>query len=92
MGIQETSENEFYIENGPILQIATDVLMKISKIGKISLKAKGEFIPNAVSIANIIHENFLKDHSKISSINLDSEISPNDGKMISNIEIILLKY
>lgn len=92
MGIQEITENEFYVENGPILQIATDVLMKISKLGKISLKAEGEFIPNAVSIANIINENFLKDHSKISHINLDSEISPNDGKMISNIEIVLLKY
>ena len=49
------------------------------------------YIPNAVSIANIITENFLKNNSKIEKINLDSEISNNDGRMISNIEIIRIE-
>ena len=65
--------------------------MILSKLGKIHLKAKGNLIPNAVSIANIITENFLKNNSKIESITLDSEISSTDGKMISNIEISVLK-
>ena len=92
MGIQETEqENDFFVEDDPIMQSATDALMQMSKIGKICLKAKGDLIPNAVSIANIIIDNFLKNNSKIDRILLDSEISSNDGKMISNIEIFLVK-
>ena len=91
MELQETSQNDFFVEYDPIMQSATDALMLLSKVGKIHIKAEGDLIPNAVSIANIIVENFLKNNSKIELINLDSEISPTDGKMTSNIEIILLK-
>ncbi len=91
MELQETSQDQFYVDNTPIMQSATDALMILSKLGKIHLKAKGNLIPNAVSIANIITENFLKNNSKIESITLDSEISSTDGKMISNIEISVLK-
>ena len=85
------NENEFVIVDEPIMQSATDALMILSKLGKIHIKAKGSLIPNAVSIANIIVENFLKDNSKVERIMLDSEISTDDGKMISNIGIIILK-
>ena len=85
------NENEFFVEDDPIMQSATDALFMLSKLGKISIKAKGLYIPNAVSIANIITENFLKNNSKVEQINLDSKISDRDGRMISNIEIILLK-
>ena len=91
MELQETSQNDFFVEYDPIMQSATDALMLLSKVGKIHIKAEGDLIPNAVSIANIIVENFLKNNSKIELITLDSEISPSDGKMTSNIEIILLK-
>ncbi len=92
MGIQETEqENDFFVEDDPIMQSATDALMQMSKMGKLCLKAKGDLIPNAVSIANIIIDNFLKNNSKIDRILLDSEISSNDGRMISNIEIFLVK-
>ena len=92
MGIQETEqENDFFVEDDPIMQSATDALMQMSKMGKLCLKAKGNLIPNAVSIANIIIDNFLKNNSKIDRILLDSEISSNDGRMISNIEIFLVK-
>ena len=92
MELQETtsSPNEFFVTSEPIMQCATNALMLISKLGKICLKAKGELIPNAVSIANIITDNFLKNNSKIDTISLDSEIS-SDGRMISNIEIIVSK-
>ena len=92
MGIQETEqENDFFVGDDPIMQSATDALMQMSKMGKLCLKAKGNLIPNAVSIANIIIDNFLKNNSKIDRILLDSEISSNDGRMISNIEIFLVK-
>ena len=92
MGIQETEqEYDFFVGDDPIMQSATDALMQMSKMGKLCLKAKGDLIPNAVSIANIIIDNFLKNNSKIDRILLDSEISSNDGRMISNIEIFLVK-
>ena len=63
MGIQETEhENDFFVEDDPIMQSATDALMQMSKMGKLCLKAKGNLIPNAVSIANIIIDNFLKNN------------------------------
>jgi DNA-binding protein Alba len=89
--LQETSQNDFFVGNDPIMQSATDALMLLSKVGKIYVKAEGNLIPNAVAIANIIVENFLKNNSKIELITLDSEISSVDGTMISNIEIILSK-
>ena len=91
MELQETSQNDFVVNYDPIMQSATDALMLLSKVGKIYIKAEGDLIPNAVSIANIIVENFLKNNSKIEQITLDSEISTTDGKMTSNIEIIVLK-
>ena len=91
MELQETSQNDFFVEYDPIMQSATDALMLLSKLGKIHIKAEGDLIPNAVSIANIIVENFLKNNSKIERIILDSDISTTDGKMTSNIEIIVLK-
>ena len=91
MESQETSQNDFFVNYDPIMQSATDALMLLSKVGKIYIKADGDLIPNAVSIANIIVENFLKNNSKVELITLDSEISPTDGKMTSNIEFIVLK-
>ena len=91
MELQETSQNDFLVGYDPIMQSATDALMLLSKVGKIYIKADGDLIPNAVSIANIIVENFLKNNSKIERITLDSDISTTDGKMTSNIEIIVLK-
>jgi len=89
--LQETPQNNFFVGYDPIMQSATDALMLLSKLGKIYIKADGDLIPNAVSIANIIVENFLKNNSEIEQITLGSEISTTDGKMTSNIEIILLK-
>ena len=93
MELQETtsSPNEFFVTREPIMQCATNALMLISKLGKIHLKANADLIPNAVSVANIITENFLKNNSKIEKIILDSEILPDDGRMISTIEIIIFK-
>ena len=91
MELQETSKNNFFVGYDPIMQSATDALMLLAKVGQIYINAEGDLIPNAVSIANIVVESFLKNNSKIEQITLDSEISTTDGKMTSNIEIIVLK-
>tara|TARA_B110000014_G_scaffold131425_1_gene90615 strand:- start:619 stop:933 length:315 start_codon:yes stop_codon:yes gene_type:complete len=89
--VLHTKENEYIVKHGQIMEIAIDVMELVLKFGKIYLKAKGEFIPNAVSIANIITENYLKNTSRIEKINLDSEFLENGSKLLSTIEIILLK-
>ena len=58
---------------------------------RLVLLAKGDLIPNAVAVANIVTENMLKGNSSIEDIKLDSIISEEDGQMTSNIEITLIK-
>ena len=88
--IEEYDSNVIQIGNEPIMQAALNLLNEFSTMKKIILVAKGEQIPNAVAIANIITENMLKGNSKIDDILLDSEIN-NENLMLSNIKITLLK-
>ena len=84
-------EETYFIKDESVMISAVDVLAKLSNNKSIILKAKGDLIPNAVAIANIVTENMLKGNSSIQDIKLDSVISEEDGQMISNIEIILIK-
>ena len=70
---------------------ALDVLTTLSANKRVVLMAKGNLIPNAVAVANIVTENMLKGNSKIQDIKLDSVISEEDGQMLSNIQIVLIK-
>ena len=70
---------------------ALEVLTQLSSTKRVVLLAKGDLIPNAVAVANIITENMLKGNSSINDIKLDSIISEEDGQMTSNIEIVLTK-
>ena len=88
--IEEYDSNVIHIGNEPIMQAALNLLNEFSTMKKIILVAKGEQIPNAVAVANIITENMLKGNSKIDDILLDSEIN-NENLMLSNIKITLLK-
>ena len=88
--IEEYDSNVIHIGNEPIMQAALNLLNEFSTMKKIILIAKGEQIPNAVAIANIITENMLKGNSKIDDVLLDSEIN-NENLMLSNIKITLLK-
>jgi DNA-binding protein len=81
----------YFIRDQPVMTEAIEVLSQLSSNKKIVLIAKGNLIPNAVAIANIVTENMLKGNSSIHDIKLDSVISENDGQMTSNIEIILIK-
>ena len=88
--IENSDQCVFIVYDDPIMESAMEVLEKFNKMNVVILRGKGKTIPVAVAIANIIETNFLKDNSKIKKIQLDSEI-PDDGRMISNIEITLEK-
>jgi len=98
MELQEVKRSEtnvdkdsFFVKDESVMASAVDVLTTLSANKRIVLMAKGTLIPNAVAIANIVTENMLKGNSKIQDIKLDSVISEEDGQMISNIEIVLIK-
>ena len=55
------------------------------------MKARGQSIPNAVAVANIITEKMLKGNSKVEKINLDTVAEAGIGNMISTVEIIIKK-
>ena len=87
----KADEDSFLVRDEPVMKSALDVITKISSNNRIVLKADGEFIPNAVAVANIVTENMLKGNSSIQDIRLDSVISDEDGQMTSNIQITILK-
>ena len=92
----ERSENNvdkdsYFVKDESVMTGALDVLTAMDASKRVVLLAKGNLIPNAVAIANIVTENMLKGNSKIEDIKLDSVISEEDGQMISNIEIVLTK-
>jgi len=98
MELQEVKRSEtnadkdsFFVKDESVMTSALDVLTTLSANKRIVLMAKGTLIPNAVAVANIVTENMLKGNSKIQDIKLDSVISEEDGQMISNIEIVLIK-
>ena len=88
----EKSENTIInIGNDPVMQSSIDVLSVLGNKNQVILKAKGNSIPNAVAVANIITEKMLKGNSKIQKIILDTEAAAGIGSMTSTVEIILKK-
>ena len=79
------------IGNDPVMQSALNVLSLLGNKNQVLLRAKGNAIPNAVAVANIITEKMLNGNSKIGKITLDTESAAGIGKMTSTIEIILNK-
>lgn len=88
---QNSQQNTFYVKDEPVMRIVIDVIEKLGKFGSVIIKAKGELIPNAVSISNILTEKMMRGSSRVEKITLDSEIPQQLGRMISTIEIILVK-
>ena len=84
------TDEKFLITNEPVMILAMDVLQVLNKIGKITIKGKGESCPATVSVANIITQNILNGITKTEKISVDSEIS-DDGRLISTLEIIITK-
>lgn len=87
-GLSAQDDTVFYIRDEPVMQASLEVLTRLPKKKMLKLLAKGDNIPNAVAIANIVTEKMLHGNSRIEKIHLDSEIS-NDGRMVSTIAIIL---
>lgn len=84
---------QYHVKNEPVMQSALDVFTLVNKYNKVVLMAKGNSIPNAVAIANIIVEKMLRGASFIEKIILDSENSDSFGKkMLSTIEIFISKH
>jgi len=81
------------IREQPIMECALDVLTNLGCSGKVILKAKGNAIPTAVAVANIVTENMMKGNSIIRDIVVDSESGP--GRygitLVSTIKIIIAK-
>ena len=89
--IKKSEDGVIYIRDEPVMQTALDVLAELGKKKHLILRAKGNSIPNAVAVANIITEKMMKGNSKVEKIKLDTESAPGIGRMLSTIEIILNK-
>ena len=89
----ESDDHEviFTIRDEPVMNNALEVVLQLNKTNKIILYAKGNSIPNAVAVANIITEKMLDGKTIIQQIIVDSEIPKNMGRMLSSIKIILIK-
>ncbi|MHA7734892.1 DNA-binding protein [Nitrosopumilus sp. S6] len=88
---KKSDETIAYIGNDPVMQSALDVLSMLGSKKKVIIKSKGNSIPNAVAVANIITEKMLYGNSKVEKITLDTDAAAGIGKMTSTVEIILVK-
>ena len=82
-------QTEINIGNDPVMLTAVDVVSKLMNQNKVILKAKGNSIPNAVAVANIITEKMLKDKTRVEKIILDTAEKAGIGNMTSTVKIIL---
>ena len=69
------------------MELVVDVLQILNKIGKITIKGKGDLCPSAVSVSNIIIQN---GGLKTEKISVSSE-ALDDGRLVSTIEIVITK-
>ena len=93
-GQEQTNKSEnaiVTIGNDPVMESAIDILSILGSKNQVVLKAKGNSIPNAVAVANIITEKMLKGNSKVQKITLDTVAAAGIGRMTSTIKIILNK-
>ena len=86
-------ERIILIQRQPIMESALDVLTTLASTGRVTLKAKGEDIPNAVGVANVITEKMMKGNSEIVDITVDSENGAGKYGMtlVSTIQITISK-
>ena len=79
------------IGNDPVMLTATEVLAKLMIKNEIILKARGQSIPNAVAVTNIITGTMATGIYKIEKIKLDTVAEAGIGNMTSTVEIIINK-
>ena len=85
-------QTEINIGNDPVMLTAVDVVSKLMNQDKVILKARGNSIPNAVAVANIITEKMLVGSTKVEKIKLDTLEEAGIGNMTSTAQIIIKKY
>ena len=85
-------QTEINIGNDPVMLTAVDVVSKLMNQDKVILKARGNSIPNAVAVANIITEKMLVGSTKVEKIKLDTLEEAGIGSMTSTAQIIIKKY
>ena len=79
------------INQQPVMEYALDILTELVQYKTITLMARGDSIPTAVAIANVLTENMLKGNSKIQNIEVDSESPDGNHAMVSIIRITVTK-
>ena len=81
------------IQRQPIMECAIDVLTTLANAGRVILKAKGDDIPTAVGVANVVTEKMMKGTSQIIGIAVDSENGAGRYGMtlVSTIQITISK-
>ena len=88
---QDPEPTEMNIGNDPVMIMAVDVVSKLMIQNKITLRARGNSIPNAVAVTNIITDKMLVGSTKVEKIKLDTLEEAGIGNMISTVEIIIKK-
>lgn len=78
------------VRREPAMQLAVELLQTLVSGGRMTLKASGSSIPNAVAVANIMTES-TGDGVRAEDIRVDSEAPPGIGRMVSTIEIVLVR-
>jgi len=76
-----------------VVPCALDILTDLVRHKTVTLEARGQSIPTAVSVANIVTENMMKGNAKILKIIVDSEETNEKSgpTLISIIKITITK-
>lgn len=90
MNDSHPDERTIVIYQQDIVPCALDLLTELVKHKTVALTAKGQAIPTAVAVANIVTENMMKGNSKILDIIVDSEEEA-DRPLVSTIKIVIAK-
>ena len=89
--VQKLEHTIIEIHDEPVMESVLDVISILGKHKEITIKARGQSISNAVTVALIITEKMMNENSKIFKITVDSDIIIQMGTIQSTIEIILKK-
>lgn len=79
------------INQQPVMEYALDTLSELVKHKTVTLMAKGDSIPTAVAVANVLTKNMLTGNSKILDIIVDSESPDGNYALVSIIKITITK-
>lgn len=86
---KENSQHVFEIHHEPAMGKALDLVSPLCENNQITLNAKGDSIPKAITVANIITGSLLKGKSAVHKVTVDSNPIEKMGSLQSTIKIIL---